>query len=64
MWLNSQRDYKGAVKSLRKALALGGSVGLQELFATAGIRLAFEREPLQVLVDAVMERIESLTAQI
>ena len=64
VWLNSQHDYKGAVKSLRTALALGGSVGLQELFATAGIQLAFEREPLQVLVDAVMERIENLTAQI
>lgn len=42
VWRNAQRDPAEAVAAYRRALALGGSRPLPELYRTAGARLSFE----------------------
>ena len=64
VWQNAQRDQAAAVNAYRRALALGGTVGLRELYQAADIDLIFEEAPLQKLIDAVMARMEELTAAI
>lgn len=60
VWLNSLRDATKAVADYRHALALGGTVPLPELFATAGARLAMNDSVLKPLVDAIMSTIGQL----
>jgi oligoendopeptidase F len=54
LWRNARRDQAGAVTAYRRALALGGTVPLPQLFATAGARFAFDAETLGEAV-ALME---------
>lgn len=42
IWEKSQLDLPGAVSSYRKALALGGTADLPELYETAGAQFAFD----------------------
>ena len=42
VWRNAQRDQAQAVAAYRRALALGGSRPLPELYRTAGARFSFE----------------------
>ena len=55
VWGNALRDQPGAVASYRRALALGGTRPLPELYATAGAKLAFDAATLRAAV-ALMER--------
>lgn len=55
VWANSLRDSKGAVANYLRALALGGTVTLPELFATAGAQFAFDAGTLGNAI-ALMER--------
>lgn len=52
---NALRDPRGAATAYRHALALGGTMPLPKLFATAGARFAFDATTLQQAVN-LMER--------
>jgi oligoendopeptidase F len=53
VFLRSLKDYRAAVRDYKQALTLGSSVGLPELFKTAGIKLVL-KEPT-VLEDVVKQ---------
>ncbi len=57
VWRNALSDQAGAVAAYRRALALGGSRPLPELFAAAGARLVFDVEGMAPLVDLVEEEL-------
>ena len=46
----------------REALALGGTVGLPEIYQAAGARLVFDAETMGELVDLVEKRLTQLRA--
>jgi oligoendopeptidase F len=48
---NALKDQAGAVAAYRKALSLGGTVTLPQLFAAAGARFAFDSDLLKTAVD-------------
>jgi oligoendopeptidase F len=56
VWANALRDQAGAVANYRRALALGGTVSLPQLYAAAGARFAFDTATLRDAVD-LMERV-------
>jgi len=53
IWLNSKRDVKQAVSAYRKALALGRSRPLPELFKVAGAEFEFSAKTIKPLAEAV-----------
>ena len=53
---NALKDQTGAVAAYRRALALGGTVTLPQLFATAGARFAFDSSILKTAVS-LMEKV-------
>jgi oligoendopeptidase F len=55
VWANALTDQAGAVRNYRRALALGGTASLPELYAAAGARFAFDAGTLRQAVD-LMER--------
>jgi len=59
VWLNSLKDRTGAVQAYRKALSLGGTVTLPQLYETAGARLAFDAETLRRVVDAMLSAMQA-----
>ena len=60
IWRHSLRDRAAAVASYRKALGLGGSRPLPELFEAAGVPFGFAESTIAPLVDAVRSELESL----
>ncbi len=57
IWRNALQDQAGAVAAYRKALALGGSVTLPQLYAAAGAKFTFDAGTLNeaaVLIDQVL----------
>ncbi|MFO0971971.1 MAG: M3 family oligoendopeptidase [Phycisphaerae bacterium] len=50
VWCNARRDRQAAVQAYRAGLALGGSVPLPQLFATAGARLDFSAGAVEPLM--------------
>lgn len=61
---NARRDQENAVADYRKALALGSTVSLPELFATAGARFAFDAGTLKKAVDLMEEVIGELEGKL
>jgi oligoendopeptidase F len=61
---NARKDQKKAVADYRKALSLGSTVSLPELFATAGAKFAFDAETLKEAVDLMEEGIEESGSKI
>lgn len=59
VWRNARQDQAGAVRAYRSALALGGTVGLSDLYIAAGARLVFDIEPLQEIIDLMEKAIEA-----
>ena len=55
IWANSLHDQQKAVADYRKALALGATVPLPELFATAGAKFVFDANTLKEAVDLMEE---------
>jgi oligoendopeptidase F len=51
LWLKSTENSAQAVQGYKKALALGGSRPLPELFETAGIKFSFDRETVAPLAE-------------
>jgi oligoendopeptidase F len=60
VWANARKDQQSATAAYRKALALGGTVTLPQLFETAGAKLAFDPETLKRVVGLMEEVIEEL----
>ncbi|MHB8626796.1 MAG: M3 family oligoendopeptidase [Aggregatilineales bacterium] len=60
VWANFLYDPVRAVADYRKALALGGTVPLPELYAAAGIKFAFDVDTLQSAVDLIESTIVAL----
>jgi len=61
IWRNSLSDQAGAVAAYRRALALGGTLPLPQLYATAGARLAFDADTLGeavALIEKTIARLE------
>ena len=56
VWRNALRHQASAVATYRKALSLGETVTLPELYATAGAKFAFDADTLQEAV-ALMEKV-------
>ncbi len=60
IWSNALRDQAGAVSAYRRALALGGTASLPQLYGTAGAKFAFDAETLGVMVDLAEKTMEKL----
>jgi oligoendopeptidase F len=60
LWLQSKQDPCSALVNYRKALALGGSRPLPELFAAAGLEFDFSEKTIAPLVDAVGQELTQL----
>jgi oligoendopeptidase F len=60
VWRNALNDQAGAVADYRRALALGGTVALPELYATAGAKFAFDADTLREAVDLIERTIDEL----
>lgn len=61
---NARKNQKQAVTDYRKALALGSSVSLPELFAAAGAKFAFDADTLKKAVDLMEEVIGEMEANL
>jgi len=61
---NARKDQKKAVSDYRKALALGGTVPLPELFSAAGAKFAFDAKTVKEAVDLVEEVMSELEAKL
>jgi oligoendopeptidase F len=61
---NAIKDQKKAVADYRKALALGGTVTLPELFAAANAKFAFDATTLKTAVDLMEKVIAELETKI
>lgn len=64
VWRNSLSDQAGALAAYRRALALGGTKTLPDLFAAAGAEFRFDTALLSELVALVEQTIEELEAEI
>lgn len=62
VWRNAKRDQAAAVAAYRRALQLGGSRPLPELYVAAGAELVFDSAKLAPLVAFVEEELERLRA--
>jgi oligoendopeptidase F len=60
VWANALHDQAQAVASYRRALALGGTVTLPELYAKAGARFAFDADTLRAAVHLTEREIARL----
>jgi len=60
VWRNAIQNQSQAVANYRKALALGTTVTLPELYAAAGAKFAFDPLTLGLAVDLAMKTIDEL----
>ncbi len=60
VWANSKRNSVTALRDYQKALALGGSRPLPELFAAAGCTFAFDAVTVKPLVELVRTELAKL----
>ncbi|HRZ39695.1 MAG TPA: M3 family oligoendopeptidase [Candidatus Omnitrophota bacterium] len=58
IWQRSRKDLPGALNTFKKALSLGGSCSLPELFATAGIEFDFSEKTIRPLVNDIARELE------
>ena len=59
IWRNYRRDARATVAAYRRALALGGTRPLPELFAAGGIRFDMSARTVRELVDDVVAQIDA-----
>jgi oligoendopeptidase F len=60
VWANSKRDKAGALADYKRALALGGSRPLPELFAAAGCKFQFDAATIKPLIQLVRSELAKL----
>ena len=63
VWRNAIQDQASAVNRYRKALSLGGTLSIPELYAAAGARFAFDEATLREVVRLAEERIDTLRSK-
>lgn len=61
VWLKSLSDEKQALAEYKQGLQLGGTRGLKDLFAGAGLRFDLRESAIRPLVDKVREEWEAST---
>lgn len=57
VWKNSLTDFEGTVQAYKKALALGYTATMPEIYAKAGIRFDFTKAYLNELADFLTEKL-------
>jgi oligoendopeptidase F len=57
VWANALKDQASAVANYRKALALGGTRSLPELYAAAGAKFAFDAGTLGAIIKLIEEKL-------
>ncbi|HYG24737.1 MAG TPA: M3 family oligoendopeptidase [Verrucomicrobiae bacterium] len=62
VWANSRKDKAGALNAYKKALELGGSRPLPELFSAAGAKLQFDAATMEPLIGLTREELAKLDA--
>ncbi|MEX2216595.1 MAG: M3 family oligoendopeptidase [Phycisphaeraceae bacterium] len=62
LWLQYKKDPETALTNYRKALALGGTRPLPQLFAAAGVSFDFSASTIAPLVEAVREELAAIPA--
>ncbi len=60
VWANALRDHEQALAQYRRALTLGTTVSLPEIFETAGEKFAFDAETLRSAVELIESTIDEL----
>jgi oligoendopeptidase F len=60
VWVNSKRDRKQALKDYKRALALGNSRPLPELFAAAGCKFEFSEATVRPLTQMIREQLKAM----
>ena len=60
VWNNSKSDRTKALANYKKALSLGGSRPLPELFEAANIPFSFDTEAFNPLIELVQEELSAL----
>jgi oligoendopeptidase F len=60
IWRRGLTDRAGAIAHYRRALALGGSRPLPELFAAAGARFGFDEEVIAPLMTTIAQELQGL----
>lgn len=60
IWSNALKDQKAAIEAYRKALALGGTVGLPELYSVAGANFSFDDATLASAVSLIQHVLDTL----
>lgn len=63
VWRNALRDQAGALTNYRRALSLGGTKSLPELYQAAGAKFAFDADSLREAVRLIEGVIAQLEAQ-
>jgi oligoendopeptidase F len=58
VWRNSLADYGGAVARYKRALSLGATTSLPDMYAAAGAKMVFDAGTMRTLMDLVEEQIE------
>ena len=64
VWANARQNQKEAVENYRRALALGATVPLPELFAAAGAKFAFDVDTVKEVVDLLETVIQEMEAKL
>jgi oligoendopeptidase F len=64
IWANALQDQAGAVASYRRALSLGDTASLPDLYKAAGAKLAFDATTLRKSVDLIEKTIEELESNL
>jgi oligoendopeptidase F len=64
VWANARKDQQKAVAEYRKALKLGATVPLPDLFAAAGAKFAFDEETLRGAANLLEEVIQEMEAKL
>lgn len=57
IWKNAKIDWRQALEKYKRALALGGSRALPELFATAGLEFDFSERTIAPLVEELVQEL-------
>ncbi len=60
IWHNALKDRKSAVEAYRKALSLGGTVGLPQLYSAAGASFSFDDETLSSAVSLILRTMDTM----
>ena len=58
VWRNSRQDLPAAIEAYQKALSLGGTKPLPEIFKTANAKFDFSSETIQPLIEEVRTEIQ------